>query len=308
MTEAVALADELYRQREAYPPVRDRLMTTLFLVAVLHAIVILGVTFGAPAALSGDAPSLEVMIVQNPTPEPTPNTQADYLAQVNQHGAGTGREARSADAPHAAAARAAGPGSPDEDGGLGTAQGDADGDDAVVETRTRNDREPAFSIGSTGIRHGAPLVMEALAPVPTIAQTGQDFQLRGQPARELTVTANTRESSVAVYLDGWRRRIETLGTLNYPMQAVQRHKASGDPELEVQILADGSLGEARVNRSSGDPELDQAALAILKLAAPFPAFPPRLAAKHDALRLKYEWQFLGGTEVESTVRVPANTQ
>ena len=92
------------------------------------------------------------------------------------------------------------------------------------------------------------------------------------------------------------------------MQAVQRHKATGDPELEVQILADGTLGEARVKRTSGDPELDQAALAILKLAAPFPAFPPKLAAKHDALRLKYEWQFLGGSSVESTVRVPANTQ
>ena len=308
MSQAAAIADELSRRREADPPVRDRLMTTLFLVAMLHAIVILGVTFGAPGALLGDAPQLEVMVVSDPLPEPMPNLSADYFAQVNQHGSGTGKNTGAAEAPRAMPAAASGPGSPDSERGEGTSQGDSEGEDSLVETRTRNDREASFSIGSTGIRHGAPLVMEALSTPAGILPNGQDLHVQGQPSKELVVTANTRESSVAVYLDGWRRRVETLGTLNYPMQAVQRHKATGDPELEVQILADGTLGEARVKRTSGDPELDQAALAILKLAAPFPAFPPKLAAKHDALRLKYEWQFLGGSSVESTVRVPANTQ
>jgi len=303
------MPEELTRRREAHPPVRDRLITTLFLVAMLHAIVILGVTFGTPGALLGDAPQLEVMIVQDPKPETSPNPTADYLAQVTQHGAGTGHRDGAPEAPRSAPAAATGPGVPDVTPGAGTSEGDSEGDDALIETRSRNEREPTFSIGSAGVRRGAPLVMEALAsPEPALAPNGEELRVAGQPSRELVVTANTRESSVAVYLDGWRRRIEALGTLNYPMELVQRHKASSDPELEVQILADGSLGEARVQRSSGDPQLDQAALAILKLAAPFPAFPPRLAAKHDALRLRYEWQFLGGSEVESTVRVPANTQ
>lgn len=307
MSTATAIAEELSRRHEADPPVRDRLTTTLLLVAVLHAIVILGVTFGAPALVGGDTPSLEVMVVENPLPDSTPNPTADYLAQVTQHGAGTGA-ARAAEAPRRAPPVDAGPGSPDEERGSGTVEGNADGDEPLIETRAHDEREPAFSIGSSGIRHGAPLVMEPLGASAAIAPNGQDLHVRGAPSRELVVTPNTRESSVAVYLDGWRRRIETLGTLNYPMQAVQRHKATGDPELEVQILADGSLGEATLRHSSGDAELDQAALAILKLAAPFPAFPPKLAARHDALRLKYEWQFLGGSEVESTVRVPANTQ
>jgi periplasmic protein TonB len=301
-------AEELAARHEADPPVRDRLMTTLFLVASLHAVVILGVSFGAPSALFGEAPSLEVMVVQDPAPEPSPNPSADYLAQVNQHGAGTAADTRSLEAPHLASPTSAGPGASDLDDGEGTTEGRRGGDTTLVESRTRDDTEANYLRGSTGIRRGSPFVMDALSQSAAIAQTGDEVRLRGAPSRELIVTPNTRESSVAVYLDGWRRRIENLGTLNYPMQAAARRNASGNPVLEVQILADGNLGHAVIKRSSGFAELDQAALAILKLAAPFPPFPPRLEAKHDALRLTYEWQFQDGAPVESAVRVPANTE
>jgi len=33
---------------------------------------------------------------------------------------------------------------------------------------------------------------------------------------------------------------------------------------------------------------------ILKLASPFDPFPADLTAKHDEIRIAYEWQFLGG--------------
>lgn len=303
----VPRVEDLAGRREADPPVRDRLMTTLFLVASLHAIVILGVSFGSPATLFGETPSLEVMVVEDPTPEPSPNNSADYLAQVNQHGAGTSKDTRGLEAPSVAALSSQGPGVEDSDEGNGNIEGRRAGDDSMLESRTRDDTENRLQNGSTGLRHGSQYVMETPAQSAAIARTGDEVRLRGAPSRELVVTPNTRESSVAVYLDGWRRRIESLGTMNYPMQAIS-HRASGNPVLEVQILADGTLGQAVVKRSSGYAELDQAALAILKLAAPFPAFPPRLEAKHDALRLTYEWQFQDGAPVESTVSVPANTQ
>ena len=41
-------------------------------------------------------------------------------------------------------------------------------------------------------------------------------------------------------------------------------------------------------------EIDEAALRILKLAAPYDRFPSALGAKHDQIRIAYEWQFLGG--------------
>jgi protein TonB len=61
----------------------------------------------------------------------------------------------------------------------------------------------------------------------------------------------------------------------------------------VVIRADGTIEQIVVRKSSGHKELDQAALAILKLASPFDAFPPSLKADFDQLRFAYEWQFVG---------------
>jgi protein TonB len=56
-----------------------------------------------------------------------------------------------------------------------------------------------------------------------------------------------------------------------------------------------------VRRSSGHVEVDEAAMRILKLAAPYDPFPGDLAAKHDEIRIAYEWQFLGGAAQGSGV-------
>jgi outer membrane biosynthesis protein TonB len=58
---------------------------------------------------------------------------------------------------------------------------------------------------------------------------------------------------------------------------------------------------AVVTRSSGHPEIDDAAKRILTLAAPYDPFSRALAAKHDEIRIAYEWQFLGGAAQGSSV-------
>jgi protein TonB len=130
-----------------------------------------------------------------------------------------------------------------------------------------------------------------------------ELQLKGAPRRELVVTPNTRTSEVAVYLDAWKRRIEQVGTVNFP-NAARRSKLSGNPVIEVVLASSGGLVRADVRRSSGFGELDRAAMDILKLATPFEPFPEDLAAKHDVLRFAYEWQFVGGRLAGSSVQVP----
>jgi protein TonB len=115
------------------------------------------------------------------------------------------------------------------------------------------------------------------------------------------VTPNTRESDVAVYLDAWKRKVERVGTLNFPLEA-RRAGLSGSPVLEVAVRANGVMEDIVVRRSSGHAELDQAALAILKLSTPFDPFPRELHERHDVLRFAYEWQFIAGELVQSSVR------
>jgi TonB family protein len=103
-----------------------------------------------------------------------------------------------------------------------------------------------------------------------------------------------------VYLDSWRRKIERVGTMNFP-SAARRRQFSGTPVIEVTIGADGRLVQTLIRRSSGHAEIDEAAMRILKLASPYDAFPPELAAKHDEIRIAYEWQFLDGAAQGSSV-------
>jgi protein TonB len=129
---------------------------------------------------------------------------------------------------------------------------------------------------------------------------GVELRLRGEARKQLWVAADTRASDVAVYLDSWRRKVERVGTVNFP-SAARRRKLTGTPVVEVTIAADGRLEEARIRSSSGYPEIDDAAIRILKLAAPFDPFPRALGAKHDQIRIAYEWQFLGGGSAGSNV-------
>src|SRR5688500_10739574 len=74
--------------REGVAPVRDRLLTTIFLAAVLHGMIILGLTFGTAAGSSESAPGLQVLLVSEELPEADRNDDATYLAQRTQLGSG----------------------------------------------------------------------------------------------------------------------------------------------------------------------------------------------------------------------------
>ena len=74
-------------------PVPDRLPPMLFLAALVHGILIIGVTFNA--VLNDefrDAISLEVTIVADPDPNVLEPERAEYLAQASQDGAGNTQE------------------------------------------------------------------------------------------------------------------------------------------------------------------------------------------------------------------------
>ena len=276
---------------------RDRLLMTLFLAAVLHGIVILGITFGAGETNREAAPGLEVLLVSDEVPTAARNDSATYLAQRTQLGSGN------TDRPVAPRNRsvAQAPASAGLDGAFGpdtrdTRQSPSSEDERVVATTAPRPDIRYFTdveLGSLGAESAA----AAPATRPTAEPGPEDdpgpVELRGPRRDDLWVTPDSREATLAPYLDNWRHRVERIGTLNYPV-AARRAGVNANPVLEVAISADGRLESVRIRRSSGFPDLDHAALEILKLASPFNPFPPELAAKYHTLRFAYEWQFVGG--------------
>ena len=107
------------------------------------------------------------------------------------------------------------------------------------------------------------------------------------------VGARTQEYALAPYFDAWKQKIERIGTLNYPDEA--RGKLYGRVIIFVELrVEDGSLYNAEISRSSGHKVLDQAALRILRMAAPFGPIPREAMGGASVLSFACEWNFVPG--------------
>ena len=283
--------------RAGLPPAHDRMLTTCFLAALFHGIVILGVTFSAPGgkADGNDARALEVVLVNDQAPSVANNPNAQYLSERTQRGSGNTLKRERTLIPKSSLMPVERSGIPSGDGLAAHQAGTVTGDEELIATQQPAQKIFYFaSPTAASVPSQLPLLLEKR---PDLAMTpnddGVELRMRGEAMHQLWIAADTRESDVAVYLDSWRRKIERVGTMNFP-DIARRRKLSGTPVLEVTIGSDGKLLQTVVRRTSGHPEIDEAAMRILKLAAPFDPFPGELSAKHDEIRIAYEWQFLGG--------------
>lgn len=291
------------------PPVNDRMLTTAFLAILVHGIVILGVSFSLPKrpALAA-APSLEITLVSDLGPRLAQNRRAHYLAQRSQHGSGNTQKDRTR-IPRSSRVRGESFGLAGANGSTPALPGSDGGAPRMLASTGHSARILYFARPRQP--NQATQLPELLQDRPNlgIAPNADDdaLRLRGQTRGELWITADTRESDIAPYLYAWRRKVETVGTLNFPTIA-RRQELSGTPVVEVAIAASGKLVYAGIRRSSGFPELDQAALSILKMAAPFDAFPKKLSQAHDQIRFAYEWQFIKGVAQGSTMIATTDPQ
>jgi protein TonB len=294
--------------REGQAPVSERLTAMLLLAALLHAIVILGLTFSAAGHGGGsDAPQLDVLLVTNEVPEAQSNDQALYLAQRTQIGSGN------TDMPLPAASPAS-RGAPNAQTVAGRDNSDNPGAATRQDKPVLTSSAPSSDIRYIGEAPAAPPASEALPEIigdtPGEPRSGHgdavELLLRGKANEEHWVTPDTRASRLAPYLASWKRKVERVGNLNLP-SAVRNAGLSGSPVVEVEISASGRLRAASVRRSSGSGALDEAALTILKLASPFDPFPAELAAGYSQLRFAYQWDFVGGALHSGAVTVSSDT-
>lgn len=151
------------------------------------------------------------------------------------------------------------------------------------------------------------------APVPELS--GRDLatrarammQLEGEISRSTEeynqrpkrhfVGARVEEYRFAQYVEDWRQKIERIGNLNYPDSA--KGKLYGSLVLTVAIKKDGALERVELNRSSGHKVLDEAALRIVKLAAPYAVFPDAIRRDTDILEITRTWSFTGADQLQA---------
>lgn len=282
----------------------DRLGLSLLLAGVLHAVLILGVTF-TPGLLERSTPEqsppLQITLVHQRSDKAPED--AKLLAQANLEGGGGAVDEMSPQSPSytplpqpsagagmAVTLPAAPPPTPR------TAQ-----DNALTQSESaravHKDTAPAE-------RPRQPMTAEELVArsmeIATLsAEISQSMEAYAKRDKHRYISAQAREYRDAAYLDAWRAKIERIGNLNYPEEA-KRRNISGSLLLDVAINSDGSLNSITLLRSSGSKVLDDAAMRIVKLAAPFAHFPDELRSDTDVLHITRTWEFLDSHRLDAS--------
>ncbi len=287
--------------------VRERLGLTLFLALALHAIVILGVSFTAGLPEEPPVMNMEITLVHQHSAQAP--EEADYLAQANQLGGGDVREKVRATSPFSNP-------NPVDEQGIAPDSRPALAPPPLPEQQLQTELLTADRaerrVRSREQQAPVPPVPQRLTPAQLLERSREIARLAAEinrikqtyqqsPRHTHVNGANARQYRFAAYLDAWRAKVEEIGNLNYPEEALRRN-LSGSLLLDVAINADGTLNSVRVLRSSGHKVLDDAAVRIVRLAAPFPPLPEAIRRDTDILHIPRVWRFKTGGGLETGVR------
>lgn len=111
------------------------------------------------------------------------------------------------------------------------------------------------------------------------------------------ISPATREEIYAVYYDSLRRKIEDMGTSNFPEQAGK--KLYGELTMIVTVNFDGRILATEVVETSGNLTLDRRAQTIVKGTGPFARFTDAMRLKADQIVVVSRFKFTRDETLET---------
>ena len=292
---------------------QDRTLVIAVVISVLVHALLLAVRFAAPEPVRFKPvdPGLEVILV-NAKHDKKP-VKAEALAQANLDGGG-----------NADAGRAKSP--------LPNLKKTEDGDNIKAARRRVAELEQQQKVlaqNAKQTRTTAPKTtpQESVNPAPPTpaapddnenaralaraeAEINRQIEDYNKRPRKTQITPSTREVGYAMYYSQLQKRIENIGTLNFPQQ--NGKKLYGELVIYIPVFQDGTIyekeGGPRVERPSGNPALDEAALRIVRRAAPFGRFPEnmRTTGKDDVWEIITRFKFTRDDAVQTELRGGSN--
>ncbi len=272
----------------------DRIGFTLTMAIALHVAVVLGVGFAMTVPKAPSTTRMDITLSSHATDKTI--VDADFVAQTNQEASGSESIKAELSTDRLAPINSSLPqpvNVADQ-----TPRSQSQPVDTMQVLTTSKDSEfviphqdPEESDTQDNLDGEAEYLLRQLEMASLQAKLAKEQQIYARlPRIRRASSVATKAAEDAEYLYHWQQRIETIGNQHYPQQA-RANQLSGDVQVLVAVNADGSLHEAQILRSSGITVLDQAALRIVRLSAPFPAFPMPLKKSTDRLEIVRTWQF-----------------
>jgi protein TonB len=282
----------------------DRLGLTLFFAVVLHALIILGITFSNELLKKPElVQTMEITLVQSKSDSPAEDAQ--FLAQANQQGSGNTVETdrpvaprqQQVATPHKNVGTA-----PESSPAVMPREQTPQARQQAVMTVEQASKQSATRPQSARQQTETPTASQLIARSMQIASASAEYEQQKlankTQERSKFITASTTEYNYASYMDAWRQKVERIGRINYPEEA-RRRKLTGKLVLTVALRPDGTIHSISLDRSSGNRVLDDAARRIVRLAAPYAPFPDNIRAETDLLHITRTWIFQSGNRLTS---------
>lgn len=267
---------------------QDSIFTAALLVAGILHLIVLTLQFAEPTKSDTSTKDIAVSI----RPAETEVENADFLAQEDQQGSGTFREAHRISSDMPAAMEDVSTGDKElESLERMQQQRELSFEEKVLMTTLswkkeaeQNNRKKAMEELNSQFQAKASMVASIEAQY---LKRQQNFS-RTQKVKTLDGIQAKKDVSAA-YMDKFREKVEFYGNRYYPDQAKQM-RLSGEVRLMVILNANGGIRAIRLIESSGHMVLDEAAKASVRKAAPFGAFDSKMKDISE-LRIIRTWRF-----------------
>lgn len=155
-------------------------------------------------------------------------------------------------------------------------------------------------------RTGADLIESSKAIARQSAEITQRIEDENKRPHKKFLSPSTIGVGYAFYYQAMTKRIEEIGTLNFPQK--DGRKLYGKLILSIPVFMDGTIyekdGGITVDSSSGNSALDAAAVTIARRSAPFGKFPPNMlsADRNDLWVLTIAFNFARNDRLEAESR------
>lgn len=267
---------------------KDPIFTSAVIVAVALHLIILTLQFAMPK--ESDAAVKEIAVTLRPSEDKVEH--ADFLAQADQQGSGTFREAHrmSSDMPAAMTEQTTGEQQQETLERLQQKRELSFEEKVLMTTLSwkkeaeQNQRKKAMQELNSQFQAKAAMVASLEAQY---LQRQQNFS-RQQKIKTVDGIQAKQDISAA-YLEKFREKVEFYGNRYYP-DAAKVQRLAGEVRLMVILNKSGGIRAIRLIESSGHGLLDEAAKTSVRKAAPFGDF-DRGMKDISELRIVRTWRF-----------------
>ena len=105
------------------------------------------------------------------------------------------------------------------------------------------------------------------------------------------ISAKSPEYVYRLYFEAWKKKVERMGSMNYP-EAAKINNSFSNLVMKVTINSNGLIHNIVIIKSSGNGELDIAAADIVRSGSPYAPFSEQMKREVDQVNITRIWKFI----------------